>query len=73
MAKIVKVGPKGKHMTIPKGWRQVFEGECKKGDCYADLLRYAFLKVEEDDLGMPADSYDCLIRRISHHNEDHDG
>lgn len=72
MTKVVKVGPKEKHVKIPEGWRQVTAGECKKGDRYADLLRYAFLKVEEEDLGMPADSFDCLIREISHHNKEQD-
>lgn len=60
--RIVKVGLKGKYMKIPEGWYRVTEGACKKWDKFADLSCFCFRYVEDDDLDMPADTFDCLIR-----------
>ena len=59
----MKVGPKGRHAIIPKGWERVTEGVCRKGDMYAHTVSGKFCVVEEDDIGMPTDAFDCLIRK----------
>lgn len=63
MSDIVKVGQKKKHMKIPEGWEQVKEGDCERWDRFADLSSFHFKRVEEDDIGMPFDFFDCLIRQ----------
>lgn len=59
----VKVGEKGKHLTIPEGWHLVTSGLVKKNDKYAHVEKHCWYPVEEDfDVGHPAEWIDFLIR-----------
>lgn len=58
----VKVGPENDYVIIPYEWELVKSGECKEGDMYCDTSSLQWSLVEEDDLGMPFDSFDALIR-----------
>jgi uncharacterized membrane protein len=59
----VKIGTKGKHMEIPDGWFQVTEGECEEYDMFANVQTFKWNHVESDDVKMPANTFDCLIRK----------
>ena len=62
-ARRVKVGPRGRHATIPDGWSRVTDGDCRANDFFADTRTGRFRPAESDDIGLPADSFDCLIRK----------
>jgi len=59
----VKVGPKGRIATIPDGWYQVLSGKCQPNDQYADTTTALFCPVDTDDIDLPFDTFDCLIRK----------
>jgi len=58
----IKVGVKKRHLTIPDGWSLVTEGYCQKYDKYADLWKICFNYVDDDDIGVPVEHFDFLIR-----------
>ena len=57
-----KVGPKNRHVTIPQGWHRVMEGVVKEFDKFASTDTLQFHLVEEDDIGLPFDFFDLIIR-----------
>lgn len=59
----VKVGPKGRVAIIPLGWRLIKDDLCCKGDMFANTVTTIFQTVETDDIGMPSDTFDALIRK----------
>lgn len=59
----VKVGLKGRVATIPDKWNLVAEGVCCKGDMFANTISGKFQLVESEDVGMPSEDFDALIRR----------
>jgi hypothetical protein len=59
----IRVGPKGRHVNIPEGWYRITSGTCISRDQFADTRSGRFRPVESEDLDMPADSFDCLIRK----------
>lgn len=61
----VKVGPKGRHMKVPYGYKVVADGVCVDDDKFANGMTYTWSSVESDDIGMSFDSFDCLIRKMS--------
>ena len=62
MQRKVKVGPKGRIAIIPEVWIQVTSGNCKENDRYADTTTARFVPVDKEDIGLPYNSFDCLIR-----------
>lgn len=64
MVEIVKVGVKGRHVSIPAGFVRVVDGLCVEGDLFYDLHNLRFVSVESDDVGMPWDSFDLLVRSV---------
>lgn len=65
---IVKIGPKQKHLKVPNGFFVVQNGFCLKDDMFAYVGNPNspfWHTVEKDDIGMPYDSFDCLIRKIT--------
>jgi len=62
MAQTVKVGPKGRHITIPDGWVVVTSGVCKKGDKFVNCSSWKWSETEEEDWGDEFDFFECLIR-----------
>ena len=60
---LVKIGPKGKHLDMPKGWHKVESGNAEKGDQFANLMTYKWQEVDEEDIGYSFDCFDHLIRK----------
>ncbi len=53
MATTIKVGPKGRYLEIPEGWRLIEEDErIIKGDKAADIHRAKWDDVDTEDIGM---------------------
>ncbi len=65
LQQIVKIGPKGRHMKVPYGYKIVTSGICEDGDMFANGLTYTWSSVEHDDINMPCDSFECLIRKMA--------
>jgi hypothetical protein len=59
----IRVGLKGRVVTIPEGHVRVTEGLVKKGDMYANVYSGKLFEVEWDDLDLPVDTFDCLVRK----------
>jgi len=57
-----KVGPKGRHANIPDDYEVVTSGNAQKGDSFIETQNGNPRPCEEDDIGMPFDTFDCLIR-----------
>lgn len=47
---IIKVGPKGKHVSIPSGWMIVKSGKCLSGDMYLNLHKKGTTMKENESL-----------------------
>ncbi len=57
-----KVGTKNRHAQIPDGFEIVTSGLSQKGDRYIDVTNGDPFPCLDEDLGLPFDSFDCLIR-----------
>lgn len=62
MSEPKKVGTKGRHAKIPEGYEIVESGNAQKGDKFIHVESGTPWPCEDDDIGMPFDSFDCLIR-----------
>jgi len=60
----LKMGIKQRHVTIPEGWSKVTSGVCTVGDMFCRTDTHKFMAVEADDVNMPWDSFDLLIRKM---------
>lgn len=58
----VHVGRRSRIAVIPEGWRRITAGICLAGDMFAHTVTAKWHLVDEEDIGMPADSFDALIR-----------
>jgi len=59
----VKVGPKGRHLEIPKGWRLLKSHEMIKiNDKVANIYKAYWMPVEPTDVEFTAGEYDFVIR-----------
>jgi hypothetical protein len=59
----VKLGHKGKHVQVPEGYRLVTQGVCQAGDMFGNNLSMCWSIVESDDIGLPFETFDALIRK----------
>jgi len=59
----IKVGPKQRLAVIPDEWELVTDGVCIAGDMFANTTNGKFQLVETDDVGIPSDEFDALIRK----------
>lgn len=64
--KTFKVGDKQRHITIPEGQFRVTSGNAQEGDCFCNLQTLRFERCDKDDIGMPYDTFDLLIRCCEH-------
>jgi hypothetical protein len=67
MGKVVKVGLKQRHVTIPDGWEIVTHGEAMPGDYFANVNSGKFEPCNEKDgdFGMSFETFELLIRSTS--------
>lgn len=64
----VKVGEKGRHMTIPEGWELVTSGPIEKGDKIADIVRHVWDAAEDEgwvDIDVLEITSGAIIRKVS--------
>lgn len=61
---VVKIGERGRHLEIPRGWKLIKDGDCEEGDRFANLWTRRWEPVDVDDIGDPAEWFDYLIREI---------
>lgn len=66
MAKIIKVGPKERHIEIPDGFDVVTEGTCQDGDYFAQAYELQkgtakWISAGDCEIGDPFDMFDLLI------------
>lgn len=62
---ILKVGPKQKHLAVKEGYKLVTEGNIEKDDLVANIYEALWEHVDAEDIGLPFDVYDFVIRKIS--------
>jgi len=63
MSDKVKIGEKGRHVLIPQEFSRVCQGKCLKGDFFIDLQHLILREVEDEDIGMDAETFDYLYRK----------
>jgi hypothetical protein len=59
---IVQVGPKGRHLEIPKGF-SVVTGPMNDGDLVANIRTVKWERIDEEDVGIDSSIYDFVIRK----------
>lgn len=58
----VKVGPRGRHFVIPDGYERVTDGLCRYGDYFVNRATIQMEPVDQEDVGIEAAEFDCLLR-----------
>ena len=59
----IRVGTKGRIVTIPEGYRRVREGVAVDGDMFANVFSGKLYPVEHDDINLPVEAFECLVRK----------
>lgn len=58
----IRIGEKGRHFIVPDWADQILAGVCRKGDYFVDVHVIKPRPTEEDDWGMAAEDFACLLR-----------
>lgn len=58
-----KVSIDGKMVKVRDRYKVVTTGFCKQYDMFYDLRYRKWTLVEPEDIGLPADTFECLIRK----------
>ena len=57
----MKVGPKGRHITLPDG-ATVVTGTMRKGDLVANIYNGKWENIDREDIGQSAEMYELVCR-----------
>ena len=66
--RVLKVGPKKRHLAVPAGWRVIKNKTMKLGDMCALINEGKWTPIDHDDIGM-LPWQDFVIRNYSGVNE----
>ena len=63
-AATLRVGPKGRHLTVPEGWRVITNVPMRAGDMCALIYESRWTPIDSDDIGMMP-WQEAVIRKVT--------